>query len=113
VTEVVRQGIAGDPIEPAGKGTAAVTVPADPAKRLDENVGRYVFGRRNVTESCVRKAVDILHVAVVEDAERLGIRLGSLNGKALILVHAWSLGRSRDCVIMEFTDCEEGDHGEG
>ena len=109
VTEMVGQRIAGDPVEPAGKGTTAVAVPADPPKRLEEDVGRYVFRRRDVTESCVRKAVDIVRVAVIEDAECLGITLRSLDEKALILVHAWSLGRRSGRVIMEFTDCEEGD----
>src|SRR5213593_2180674 len=79
VTEMVGHGIAGDPVEPAGKRTTAVAVPADPSKRLDEDVSRYVFRRSDVTDSCVRKAVDIVRVAVIEDAECLGITLRSLD----------------------------------
>ncbi|OLD73031.1 MAG: hypothetical protein AUF61_02130 [Chloroflexi bacterium 13_1_20CM_66_33] len=113
VTEMVGHRIPGDPIEPAGKGTTAVAVPADPPKCLDEDLGRYVFRRRDVTQACLRKAVDILRIAVVEDPKCLGIRLGSLDEKTLILVHTWSLWRSPGRIIMEFTDCEEDHHGEG
>jgi len=108
---MVGHRVAGDPVEPAGKGATPVTVAADPTEGLDENIGRYVFRRWGVTQTCASKAIDVIHVAVIENAECLGIRLRSLDEKTLILVHAWSLGRSRDRVITEFTDCEEDGRG--
>ena len=66
-----------------------------------------------VTQTCASKAIDLIHVAVIENAECLRIRLRSLDEKTLILVHAWSLGRGQGSVITEFTDCEEGGRGDG
>jgi hypothetical protein len=108
VTEVVDHRVGGDPIKPAGKGAPAVLVSANAAKGVEEDLGRYVLGLWGVTETCIRVAVDAGHMAVIEDAEGIGVSLRPLDEKPLILVHARSLWRNRSSVITEFTDCEEG-----
>jgi len=107
VSKMVGQGIACDPIEPAGKWATAVPIPADAPQRLGEDLGRYVLGRCGVTKTCTCEPVDTFDMAVIEDSEGFGIRPRPLDEKALILVHARSLWRNRGSVITEFTDGEE------
>jgi hypothetical protein len=88
VAEMVGHGVGRDPVEPAGKRPAGVPIPAYAPKSVEEDLGRYVFGCRRVTETCTDETVDPINVTVIEEAEGVGVRLRALNQKALILVHA-------------------------
>src|SRR2546423_14980564 len=105
---MISHRVAGDPVEPACEGTPARLVSADVPERLDENLGRYIFGGRRVTQACVGKPVDARDMPIVENAKRVSVNLCAFDQPALILFHARSLGPNSRSVITEFTDCEGG-----
>ena len=49
VAEMGGDGVARDPVEPAGKRATEIPVAVDGPQRVDKNFGRYVFGRCTVT----------------------------------------------------------------
>jgi len=106
VAEMIGDRVASDPVEPAGEGPPTSPVAADVAERLDENLGRYVFGTRRVMEACKGVSVDTRHMPVVENAKGIRLDLRPLDEKLLFLVHSRSLRREPDDVVTEFTDCE-------
>jgi hypothetical protein len=108
---MVGHGVGRDSVEPAGKWPTGVPIPGNAPKSVEEDLGRYVFGCRGVTETCTDETVDPIDMTVIEEAEGVGVRLRPLDEKALILVHAGSLWRNEGGVITEFTDCEEGGRG--
>jgi len=109
VAEMIGDRVASDPVEAAGEGPPTSLVAADIAERLDENLGRYVFGSRRVMEACEDVSVDTRHVPVVENAKGIRVDLRPLDETLLFLVHSRSLWREPDDIVTEFTDCEGAD----
>src|SRR5437763_852281 len=95
--------------EPPDKRTLACLVAADAPERLEEDLRRYVFGARGVTEACEHEAIDRGGMPVVEDAKSVGVALRESNGPALILIHERSLWPSAANVITEINECEGGE----